>query len=351
MAAGVEALRKGAPAEAEQAFRSALAAAEQTKQRPRQAAALSWLGQALEVRRQYADAEAALVRTLRLSEPDLGANHPDIVALLGRLGALCRAQKKYDEAAAYFDRARQTVTRLYGPASTRVAQFLYELALTRQQQGQQNTADLLARRALKIYEDAGGGRRRPELGMVLSLLGTIADELGRHDEAEAFHTRALAIAEAAFGPESFNTAASLNNLANAYRKRGEFAKAEPAYERALAILEKVAGPESPRLMLALGNLAANRIGQGRADEAEALLKRLLAIWDKSPDADPEDAADALEECIKVYEYLKKDDRAGALKREVERVRQEGAARAAAPAPAPTPTPTPAPASAPTTPAP
>jgi hypothetical protein len=342
MGAGVEALRKGAPADAEPEFRAALAEAEQTKQRARQTAALSLLAHSLEAQRKYGDAEAALGRALEAAEADLGANHPDVVTLLGRMGALYRLEKKYDDAAATFERARLTVTRLYGPASTRVAYFLYEQALTRHQQKQNNMADLLARRAMKIYEDSGRSRGQPEMGMVLSLLGTIADDLGRLDEAETFHAQALQVAEAVFGPESFNTAASLNNLANAYRKTAQYAKANPLYERALGILEKVAGADSPRLMLALGNLAANRIGEGRFDEADALLKRLLAIWNKSGAADADDPTEVLGECIKAYRYVKKDAPADALQAEVERIRRQAASRPAAAPPAPAPPPEPAP---------
>jgi tetratricopeptide (TPR) repeat protein len=57
--------------------------------------------------------------------------------------------------------------------------------------------------------------------------------------------RALAIREQQLGAHHPDTATSLNNLAELYRRQGKSSQAEPLYVRALAILENTLGPEHP----------------------------------------------------------------------------------------------------------
>ena len=69
--------------------------------------------------------------------------------------------------------------------------------------------------------------------------------LGRVTEAEPLLRRALAIQEAALGPDHPNTAYSLSNLALVLRDLGRVAEAEPLLIRALAIRERTLGPDHP----------------------------------------------------------------------------------------------------------
>lgn len=57
--------------------------------------------------------------------------------------------------------------------------------------------------------------------------------------------RALAINEAAYGPQHPTVAGSLGNLALVLRDLGERAAARPLLERALAINEAAHGPQHP----------------------------------------------------------------------------------------------------------
>ena len=58
--------------------------------------------------------------------------------------------------------------------------------------------------------------------------------------------RALAIAEAAYGPDHPEVAITLTNLGNAQQQLGELPAARPTLERALAIKEAATGPTIPR---------------------------------------------------------------------------------------------------------
>ncbi len=84
-----------------------------------------------------------------------------------------------------------------------------------------------------------------------------------------------------FGEQDPRLATSLNNMAELYRIRGEYAEAELLIQRALAIREKALGPEHPYVAPSLNNLAALYRDQGKYAEAEPLYQRALAIREKA----------------------------------------------------------------------
>lgn len=66
---------------------------------------------------------------------------------------------------------------------------------------------------------------------------------------------ALAIREKTLGENHPAVAATLNNLAVLYGKRGKYKEAEPLCKRALEIRQKVLGKEHPDVAKQLNNLA------------------------------------------------------------------------------------------------
>ena len=73
-------------------------------------------------------------------------------------------------------------------------------------------------------------------------------------------------------------AATLNNLAVLYGKRGKFKEALPMCKRALGIREKVLGPEHPDVAKQLNNLALLCQNQGKYNEGEQYYERALHIY-------------------------------------------------------------------------
>ena len=74
-------------------------------------------------------------------------------------------------------------------------------------------------------------------------------------EARPLAERALAIDEAAYGPDHPDVATVLNNLAHILQDLGQLAEARPLAERALAIAEAAYGPDHPDVAIRLSNLA------------------------------------------------------------------------------------------------
>src|SRR5512142_2342748 len=72
----------------------------------------------------------------------------------------------------------------------------------------------------------------PEAARLLNQTATYLTERARYSKAEPLYRRALAIREAALGPDHPDTARSLNNLAELYRAQGQDAEATPLYRRA-----------------------------------------------------------------------------------------------------------------------
>ena len=81
-------------------------------------------------------------------------------------------------------------------------------------------AELAFRRALRLQE-ARVGLEHPKVTVLLNRLGVICHHLGRSNEAEFLHRRALGIARQTRAADDPQIAASLQNLAALYRDQGK----------------------------------------------------------------------------------------------------------------------------------
>jgi tetratricopeptide (TPR) repeat protein len=121
--------------------------------------------------------------------------------------------------------------------------------------GRPGEARPLAERALAI-DEAAYGPDHPTVGTRLNNLATILRDLGELPTARSMAERALAIAEAAYGPDHPTVGTDLNNLAAILQDLGELPAARSMAERALAITEAAYGPDHPTVGTRLNNLAA-----------------------------------------------------------------------------------------------
>ncbi|MCO1577677.1 FxSxx-COOH system tetratricopeptide repeat protein [Crossiella sp. SN42] len=142
--------------------------------------------------------------------------------------------------------------------------------------GLPNQARPLLERALAIGE-AAHGPNHPTVAISLGNLAVVLKELGQPDQARPLLERALAIGEAAHGPNHPTVAAILSNLAVVLQDLGRPDQARPLLERALAIGEATHGPNHPAVATRLGNLAFGLKELGQPDQARPLLERALAI--------------------------------------------------------------------------
>ncbi|MEV7007206.1 FxSxx-COOH system tetratricopeptide repeat protein [Streptosporangium sp. NPDC051022] len=173
-----------------------------------------------------------------------------------------------------------------------LGRILNQATLFATTQAQHQRAHDFASRALAITE-AAYGPDHPDVAIHLSNLATSFHALGRVSEAVLLEQRALAIAEVAHGPHHPDVATCLGNLAAGLRDLGRVGEAVPLAERALAIAEAAHGPDHPTVAIRLGNLAAIFSSLGRVGEAVPLEQRALAIAEAAHGPDHPDVATRL----------------------------------------------------------
>lgn len=144
-----------------------------------------------------------------------------------------------------------------------------------------------AREGVALYEKVFG-TDDPRLVPRLTYLGVLSLGLADFPKAEADLTRALAISEKRIGPEAWETAWILNQLATYYQTRGDYPKAEAAFQRAREVFEKLAAPDQLDLAETLNNLGVfySTIGDNR--RVGPLYEQAAAIKEKQLPSDHED---------------------------------------------------------------
>jgi tetratricopeptide (TPR) repeat protein len=106
---------------------------------------------------------------------------------------------------------------------------------------------------------------------------------GRLAEAVDDARRAVEAKTRALGPQSFDVALSIGNLANHLAYGGDFVGALENVDRALAILVETVGTDHPWTALRLGNRGQFLFRLGRFEEAEDAAVRALAIVERETD--------------------------------------------------------------------
>jgi tetratricopeptide (TPR) repeat protein len=156
------------------------------------------------------------------------------------------------------------------------AWLMNQLGLLLESKAAYGEAEPLLRRALAI-DEAAYGPDQPSVAADLNSLAALLQATNRLVEAEPLMRRALAIDEAAHGPDHPTVAITLNNLALLLQATNRLAEAEPLMRRALALGEAAQGPEHPTVAITLNNLAQLLQDTNRLSEAEPLMRRALAI--------------------------------------------------------------------------
>jgi len=84
-----------------------------------------------------------------------------------------------------------------------------------------------------------------------------------------------------YGPDHYEIAVNLNNLAAIRQDRGEVDEAERLFRRALEIKERLIGAASPDTAVTAFNLAMLLRSSGREEEAGGLLAQALAAFESA----------------------------------------------------------------------
>jgi serine/threonine protein kinase/Tfp pilus assembly protein PilF len=155
-----------------------------------------------------------------------------------------------------------------------------------------------------------------------SLIGDVYFQLGDYDKAGKMHQSALAINRQLFGPNSRETAASLNDLGLAFFRGGNLTDAAAALGEALRIRQGLFGRENVEVAASLNDLASVYRHQKKLGEAETLTRESLAIREKRFGAESLEVADTLHNLSVVLGDENKKDEAEVTARKMLAMRRQ-----------------------------
>lgn len=150
-----------------------------------------------------------------------------------------------------------------GEATASASRLLDRTAVYLRSQARFREARALSERALALAE-AAFGPAHPDLARVLSNLAMVLQDLGELTGAKECFGRALAIAEAPQDPDHARVGIYLNNLALVLQDLSDLTGAKERFGRALAIAELAYGADDPHVGTALCNLGLRAVGPWRA---------------------------------------------------------------------------------------
>lgn len=113
------------------------------------------------------------------------------------------------------------------------------------------------------------------MAATLNNLAVLYGKRGKYRDAEPLCKRALDIRERVLGRDHPDVAKQLNNLALLCQNQGKYEEVERYYQRALDIYERTLGPDDPNVAKTKNNLASAYLKQGKYKEAEVLYKQVL----------------------------------------------------------------------------
>jgi tetratricopeptide (TPR) repeat protein len=104
---------------------------------------------------------------------------------------------------------------------------------------------------------------------------------------------AVAIRRSVLGPESADTATSLNNLGLAYMAEGKLPESESAHREAFRIRKKIFGADNAQTATSLNDLSCAYRQEGRLADAESMAREALAVRQKLFTNESFEVADSL----------------------------------------------------------
>ena len=237
------------------------------------------VGNYLQQRALYDEAERLLLQASVMAEALVGLDHPTLIPILNTLARIYYLKGRYNQAEPLLLRSLALGEELLGIEHPNLGDTLNRLGRTYHKQGRYSEAELILERALALRQEFLG-QDHPDIAISMDSLATLYKRQGKYEQTEALYTQALAIRQARLDPQHPSIAANLNNLAAFYRSQGKHEQAEALAEQAVKMYEQALGPEHPSVINALATLAKIYQEQGKYAEAEPLHQRVLTAAHK-----------------------------------------------------------------------
>jgi Flp pilus assembly protein TadD len=255
--AGRRRFAEGDAAGAEEAFRAAIAQAEQPGGDPLQvASSLSSLGQLKYQQKDYGGAEECFRRSLELREQALGGDHPTVISGINNLAALYVARGALDEAEPLLQRAMGVTVKRVEATQAELAVNLNNLVRLYVKRGDYARAEPLVVRLLALKRPLGP--EHPDVAAVLVTLAKLRLSMGQSEAAERLWRRVLAVRQRTLAPNDLVLASTLDGLADACAAQGKHDQELTLRERSLVVRTAAGGPDHPSLEAHRARIAALR---------------------------------------------------------------------------------------------
>lgn len=255
----------------------------------------SWTGEALatirlktqlslgEIRRilgDYQCAEVDLKEALSIAASEFGANSEASATARNQLGMLYKYFGRFEEGLQLYQEALKVLVEAHGEHSPQVGTIYHNLGGILFSKGDLDAAESYAFKSWAISKILWGEKDTRTMADAVAY-AAILDGLQRYAESEAIYRQALEIYETTFGPEHYEVAATLHNLAATISTSDRAEEAETHYRSALAIKKKILGDQNPDVALTCNNLGRLLTDAGRPAEAVPLLVAAVAVLEKS----------------------------------------------------------------------
>lgn len=145
--------------------------------------------------------------------------------------------------------------------------------------GREEESEATHRRALALRE-ASLPADHPDIARSIHAIGMIHAHHDEFEAAEPLVRRAFDMRMKRFGPSHEETGESFLDLGTLYLRSGKLDEATRAYESALSILRAAHGEDHDLVAVTTSNLGSVLQAQGRDAEAETMLRRALAIRER-----------------------------------------------------------------------
>lgn len=249
-------------------------------------------------------------------------NYAFALDTLTHLGLLCFAQKRFDEAQAYFQQSLQEVEAQVRKNPVLLQSTVQNLVVLHLARKDYAGADAVLQQALKFQVRSLGAKHITTL-QTQAELAAVYEQEQKMTEAEALYQKTVATEDKVFGPNSDESAETLRSLAKFYLARGRYEEAEPLYRRLAVRTEKFQGM-GIALSPILSGQAIIYSKLGRDAELEAVYKRQIAIYENMFGAQHKAVAKSLEEYASFLRKQKREAEAEPLEARVKSIRGAGA---------------------------
>ena len=266
---GREALDSGDLVQASEAFRSAVATAEEIQSHDRLVLSLRNLAATMMDMNQVSNAHELLERTLDVANHNLTPDHSQTVETQRDLAHVCRQLGYLDKADEMLKRVLEQELKLQ--ETERVTSTLLALAQVAQARQEPTVSAAYLQRVVKLKRQKLGDDH-PEVAQALLWLSTALYQCGKPDDAERFMKKAFGLMERQFADEPSHLAQSLLAGAKMMVDAGQLEPALVHQKRALDIYSSTLEPTDDKLWETREYIATTLAAMGKLEEAIEILE-------------------------------------------------------------------------------